>query len=76
VITAAIATPAIVVAAVSPAVMVVVMMVMVVMTVVILAMTPIAVAITVRSGVGSALCPCACRKAEQPHAQNHLMYFV
>jgi hypothetical protein len=74
VITAAIATPAIVVAAVSPAVMVVMMMVM--MTVVIFAVTPIAVAITVRSGVGSALCPGTCRQAEQPHAQNQLMQFV
>ena len=56
--------------------MVVVMMVMVVMTVVILAMTPSAAAVTVRSGIGSALCPRACRQAEQPHAQNQLMHFV
>jgi hypothetical protein len=54
----------------------VMMMVMVVMTMVIFAMTPIAVAVTVRSGVGSALRPGACRQAEQPHANNQLMHFV
>jgi hypothetical protein len=73
---ATVAAPVMIAVTMTPAAMVVMMMVMVVMTVVILAMTPFAVAITVRSGIGSALRPRACRQAEQPHAQNQLMCFV
>jgi hypothetical protein len=72
---ATIAAPAIVVAVImTPAVMMMVMMM--VMAVVILAMSPFAVAITMWSRIGSALRPRARRQAEQPHAQNQLMYFI
>jgi hypothetical protein len=76
-VTAAIAAPAIVVAVImTPAVMVMMMVMMVVVTMVIFAVTPTVTAVAAWSGVGSALRPRACRQAEQPHAQNQLMYFV
>jgi hypothetical protein len=52
------------------------MVMMVVVTMVIFAVTPTVTAVAAWSGVGSALRPRACRQAEQPHAQNQLMYFV